>query len=422
MATPSSLLSEDQLQCFICLDVFTEPVTTSCGHNFCKACISRYWDSAGLCQCPMCNEKFNRRPELHINTTLREVVENLKIKNIVQNESLAIPGEVSCEVCTGRKFKMIQERLQKVQEIKHSVELSKKDTRREISDSVQVFTDLVRSIERSQTELIEVIEEKQKATERRAEWLIKELEQEITDFPTLCTPPHTQDWSEISVHSNLCVGTLMRAVFQLDETLNKEMEKLPEVKLKRMKRMQQYEVNITLDPDTAHPELILSEDGKQVRHGETQRNLPDNPERFERVVNVLGKDGFSSGRFYYEVTVKGKIEWDLGVANESINRKGPITLSPKNGYWAVWLRNGNEYKALGDPRVLLSLKEKPQKVGVFVDFEEGQVSFYDVEARSHIYSFTGCTFTEKLYPYFSPCFNDGVNSAPLIISPVNNTD
>ena len=108
MATPSSLLSEDQLQCFICLDVFTEPVTTSCGHNFCKACISRYWDSAGFCQCPMCNEKFNRRPELHINTTLREVVENLKIKSIVQNESLAIPGEVSCEVCTGRKFKALK--------------------------------------------------------------------------------------------------------------------------------------------------------------------------------------------------------------------------------------------------------------------------------------------------------------------------
>ena len=165
----------------------------------------------------------------------------------------------------------------------------------------------------------------------------------------------------------------MRAVFQLDETRNKEMGKLPEVKLKRMKRMQQYEVNITLDPDTAHPELILSEDGKQVRHGETQINLPDNPDRFERVVNVLGKDGFSSGRFYYEVTVKGKIEWDLGVARESINRKGKIMLKPQNGYWTMVPRNGNEYKANAGHPVTLSLRKKPQKVGVFVDYEEGQV-------------------------------------------------
>uniref|UniRef100_A0A4W5NPS5 B30.2/SPRY domain-containing protein n=1 Tax=Hucho hucho TaxID=62062 RepID=A0A4W5NPS5_9TELE len=394
MATSSSLLSEDKLLCFICLDVFTEPVTTSCGHNFCKACISKYWDST--CVCQFCTETDHKAPNT---VPLEEECGERKVKL----------GKTEAEM-----QQMIQERLQKVKEIKHSVELSKKDARREISDSVQVFTDLVRSIERSQGELIEVIEEKQKAAEQaiielkgRSTELEQLLHTEdhlhlIQSFPSLCTPPHTQDWSEISVHSDLCVGTLMRAVFQLDETLNKEMEKLPEVKLKRMKRMQQYEVDITLDPDTAHPELILSEDEKQVRHGDTQINLPDNPERFERVVNVLGKDGFSSGRFYYEVTVKGKIEWDLGVASESINRKGPITLSPKNGYWAV---------------------EKPQKVGVFVDYEEGQVSFYDVEARSHIYSFTGCTFTEKLYPYFSPCFNDGVkNSAPLIISPVNYTD
>ncbi|XP_029597734.1 E3 ubiquitin-protein ligase TRIM39-like isoform X3 [Salmo trutta] len=335
---------------------------------------------------------------------------------------------------------MIQERLKKVQEIKHSVDLCKREAEREISDSVRVFTDLVRSIERSQAELIEVIEEKQKAAERQAEGIIKELEQEITELqrrsteleqlshtedhlhllhscPSLCTPPHTKDWSEISVHSDMCVGTVRRAVSQLEETLNKEMEKLPEVKLKRIL---QYAVDVTLDPDTAHPNVILSEDGKQVRHGDTRTNRPNTPKRSDKSVNVLGKEGFSSGRFYYEVTVKGKTKWELGVARESINRKGKITLSPEDGYWTVWLRNGEQYKALSSPSVLLFLREKPQKVGVFVDYEEGQVSFYDVETRSHIYSFTGCTFTEKLYPYFNPCLNDGgENSAPLIISPVN---
>ncbi len=84
------------------------------------------------------------------------------------------------------------------------------------------------------------------------------------------------------------------------------------------------------------------------------------------------------------------------------------------------LRNGDEYKACAGPLVSLSLRVKPQRVGVFVDYEEGLVSFYDVESCSHIYSLTAQSFTKKMYPLFSPCPNDGgKNSSPLIITPVN---
>uniref|UniRef100_A0A674F287 Bloodthirsty-related gene family, member 2 n=1 Tax=Salmo trutta TaxID=8032 RepID=A0A674F287_SALTR len=478
MASSSSLLSEEQFLCSICLDVFTEPVSIPCGHNFCKACISGYWDTSDLCQCPMCKEKFYRRPELRINTFISEMVaqfrKSVQVKATSSLEQCpAQPLDIPCDFCTGMKLKALKSCLvcltsygethlephqrvaalkrraklgkteAEVQEIKHSVDLSKREAEREISDSVQVFTDLVRSIERSQAELIEVIEEKQKAAERQAEGIIKELEQEITELqrrsteleqlshtedhlhllqscPSLCTPPPTKDCSEISVHSDLCVGTVRRAVSQVEETILSEVKKLCDAELKRI---QQYDVDVTLDPDTAHPKLIMSEDGKQVKHGNAKQHLPDKPVRFSTCLCILGKEGFSSGRFYYEVTVKGKTNWDLGVARESITRKGPIQLKPTNGYWTVWLGNGEQYKALSCPSVLLSLREKPQKVGVFVDYEEGQVSFYDVEARSHIYSFTGCTFTEKLYPYFSPNVIDGgKNSALLIISPVNHKE
>ncbi len=179
-------------------------------------------------------------------------------------------------------------------------------------------------------------------------------------------------------------------------------------------------MDVTLDPDTAHPKLILSDDGKQVRHGDIRQKLPDTPERFDACPCVLGKEGFSSGRCYFEVQVKGKTEWTLGVVRESINRKGTITVRPSDGYWTVWLRNGDEYKACDDPRVSLSLRVKPQRVGVFVDYEEGLVSFYDVESSSHIYSFTAQSFTEKLFPCFDPSLNyGGKNSSPLIITPVN---
>ncbi|KAL2079482.1 hypothetical protein ACEWY4_025226 [Coilia grayii] len=176
-------------------------------------------------------------------------------------------------------------------------------------------------------------------------------------------------------------------------------------------------VNVTLDPDTANPHLILSADGKQVKHGDTRQNVPDTPKRFNYFANVLGKEGFSSGKFYYEVQVKGKIRWILGVAKESIQRKGSTGTSPKNAYWAIMLEDGT-YEARAVPSVPLSLKGKPQRVGVFVDYDAGLVSFYDADCWHHIYSFTNVSFPEKIYPFFCTWGND--NSAPLIISPVYN--
>ncbi|XP_041714057.2 E3 ubiquitin-protein ligase TRIM39-like [Coregonus clupeaformis] len=375
---------------------------------------------------------------------------------------------------------MIQERMQKGWEIKHSVELSKRDAEREIADSMQVFTDLVHFIERSQAELIEVVEEKQKAAEKRAEGFIKELEQEINELlrrstelkqlshtedhlhllqssPSLCTPPNAKNWSDISIHTELVnVRRVLRnsvseleektrkAFSELMEKCNKAMEKFPDNlkfpdKLKipdNLKSMKQYAVDVTLDPDTANPFLGLSADRKQVSVGQTWNVRPENPKRFVSRC-ILGKEGFSSGRFYYEVQMEGRICWELGVARESINRSIErqylgsrldlgLPLTPEGGFWTVGQKNmfmdtiSITHAANTSPSVTLTLK-KPQKMGVFVDYEEGQVSFYNVETRAHIFSFTGCNFTEKLYPFFDCGIHDD-NSQALIISAVSHTD
>ncbi|XP_063043687.1 E3 ubiquitin-protein ligase TRIM39-like [Engraulis encrasicolus] len=184
-----------------------------------------------------------------------------------------------------------------------------------------------------------------------------------------------------------------------------------------MKNIKQHAVDVTLDPDTANPHLILSADGKQVKIG-AWKNLPDTPKRFSHAASVLGREGFSSGKFYYEVQVKGKTKWDIGVARESINRKGDITLRPTYGYWTIGLIDGT-YKTQADTHVPLSLNGTLQTVGVFVDYDAGLVSFYDADCWDHIYSFTNVSFTENIYPFFSPDNNnDGRNSAPLIITPV----
>ncbi|XP_036407626.1 E3 ubiquitin-protein ligase TRIM39-like [Megalops cyprinoides] len=182
-------------------------------------------------------------------------------------------------------------------------------------------------------------------------------------------------------------------------------------------------VNVTLDPDTAASWLDLSADGKEVKYIEIPKRVPDHHKRFDHAVCVLAKEGYCFGKFYYEVQVGEKTDWTLGVAKESVNRKGKITLSPKNGYWTVGLWNGTEYRALTDPSVPLLLREKPRTVGVYVDYEGGQVSFYNVEARSHIYSFFGYFSSARIYPFFYPGFSKGgKNAAPLVISPVSHTD
>ncbi|NXH09757.1 TRI39 ligase, partial [Bucco capensis] len=156
---------------------------------------------------------------------------------------------------------------------------------------------------------------------------------------------------------------------------------------------------ILLDPDTAHPNLIVSEDRKSVRFSEVQpRDLPENPRRFTTYPCVLATQGITSGRHYWEVEVGDKTHWALGVCKDSISRKGgEITPFHETGYWRVRLWNGDKYAATTCPFTPLKVQVKPKRVGVFVDYEGGKVAFYNVTDRSHLYTFSD-TFTEKIWP------------------------
>uniref|UniRef100_A0A8C5CXE4 E3 ubiquitin-protein ligase TRIM39-like n=1 Tax=Gadus morhua TaxID=8049 RepID=A0A8C5CXE4_GADMO len=542
MASANTSGSEENFSCCICLDVFNSPVSTPCGHNFCRTCITKHWDEQVTFKCPLCNMAFNTRPDLRINTLLSELAAQFQTSIRVKDQLCVKPGEVPCDVCTGTQLKamksclvclmsfcqahlephlrvevlkkhrlvepmdrleermckkhnqplelfcqteqvcvcqfctetdhkshpvvplteeyevktaqlgkieaevqqMIQERLNNIQEIKDTVNRGKADADREIADGVHVLAALKRSIKKCQDDLKQMVKEKLKSTEKQAEDLIKELQQEIEDltnrssevkqlshtedhlhflqtFRSLKDPPPTRDWTTVEVRPPSYVGTLRRSLDQLEETLNMEMKKLRDDA--ELKRVQQYSVEVTLDPDTAHPRLILSEDWKQVHDGGVWKELPDNPKRFTKKIRVLTRQSFSSGRFYFEVQVKDKTAWSVGVARESIDRKDLITATPETGYWT--LSSYEDGLVFNDkPNVRLPLRAELQKVGVFVDYDEGLVSFYDVEARVHIYSATGCSFTEPLYPFLCPwpIDNEGLNSAPLIILPVNQTD
>ncbi|XP_059571006.1 butyrophilin subfamily 1 member A1, partial [Alligator mississippiensis] len=159
--------------------------------------------------------------------------------------------------------------------------------------------------------------------------------------------------------------------------------------------------DVTLDPDTAHPDLVLSEDGKSVRWTDTRQDLPDNPERFDTRRCVLGREGFTSGRHWWEVEVGEGRWWAVGVARESVRRKGWIRFSPKAGIWGVRCYWG-EYEALTAPDPTpLPLDRVPSRVGVYLDCTLGRVSFLDADTRALIFTFPPASFAGgRIRPWF----------------------
>ncbi|XP_032891402.1 zinc-binding protein A33-like [Amblyraja radiata] len=162
-----------------------------------------------------------------------------------------------------------------------------------------------------------------------------------------------------------------------------------------------HQVSVTLDVETAHAQLEVSEDRKRVKLTGTRRRLPDTGKRFTDMACVLGSEGFTSGRHYWEVEVAGTRRWGMGVTAESVERKGEITLSPETGVWSIW-RWDDEFFTLTSPQSPLPARPIPGRVGVYLSYESGTVSFYDADTKSHLHTFTWNKFTEKLYPFFGP--------------------
>lgn len=581
MASAKISVLEEQFLCSICLDVFTEPVSTPCGHNYCKDCIKSYWAINDISQCPMCKETFHGVPELRVNTEFRDMLEVFKRTFVACDDSgsPARPGEVPCDLCHGMKHKALKSCLvclasycsahlephhtvqafkwhklidpvatledrmckkhnkmieffcrkdqscvcvvclrddhvmhnavsleEEFKERKMKLNLMKKQVKQAVSEkcmmasriqnsvmqgrqeverikaeTVKAFNALLALIETRKIKMIELLEEKQKAAEQKAEALLRQLLLEIDEndqtsikleelskteddfrllqgLPSTSCPSNAKHCFSARVQPLLNLETVRSAVAKMEETLNEEMDNIiREVNLvdkeetfeeqmhtetgkvfnDELQIQKQYTVKVTLDPNTAHPSLILSGDRKQVMDGGRKQKVPDNPTRFDFFHFVLGNEGFSSGRFYYEVMLNGQTGWEVGVARESISKKGfDLSLSPENGCWTLGSYWGR-CQANASPPVILSLSKEPENIGVFVDYEGGLVSFYDLDTRALIYSFTGCTFTAsvpyrinlpapraytgtpaktRIYPLFRPSGEEG--SRPLQITPL----
>ncbi|ELK31285.1 E3 ubiquitin-protein ligase TRIM68 [Myotis davidii] len=351
----------EELACPICMAYLREPVSIDCGHSFCHSCLAGLWEVPGESQnwgytCPLCRtpvQPGNLRPNWQLANVVEKVCllglhPGMRLKGDVcelHGEQLKMfckeDGLITCETCSRSseheahsvvpmedvaweyKWKLHEalEHLRKEQEeawkleVGHSVPLPVPPRRVGIfldyeAQDISFYNEQVLELPAARTSL--------PGTEDRLSGAGPERDPE-----DVC---RSKSWS-----------------FQRPEPVSLELKtdcRVPGLR----EILKTYAADVRLDPDTAYSRLIVSEDRKCVRYGDTNQKLPDNPERFYRYNIVLGSQYISSGRHYWEVEVGDRSEWGLGVCKEDVDRKEVVYLSPNYGFW------DNPYKRIGSEK------------------------------------------------------------------------
>ncbi|XP_078497852.1 E3 ubiquitin-protein ligase TRIM39-like [Lissotriton helveticus] len=421
---------QEEATCSICLEYFSDPVMIiDCGHNFCRSCITQSWEGRdGNFPCPQCRQ-ISRRKKLRPNRQLGNMVEMLKQlhlppvrppeENLCEKHNqaqllfCAEDQTMMCWVCRESKEhkthsaspveEAAEEHKVKLQEwlrlLKKEEEYFLESKIKE-EEQCKTMRDTLRiekqKIESEFEKLQQLLKEKKQTLHERLEEMEKKITMvenaNITKLSNTITSLNALIM-EIEKKCEAPAWELLKDVKSTLSRCNNVMPQSPEV-------IKSYKVMVTLDPDTAHPELLLSEGGRRVRWTDTAETPPDTPKRFTLWPCVLGSEGFTSGRHYWEVQLLQEgVAWHVGVAAESLDRKEDFTWSPEGGVWAVLGFKG-QYKALTSPRTPLTPREKPLKLAVYLDYEGGRLSLYNADSMELLYSFPQAPFTQRLFPYF----------------------
>ncbi|XP_060002590.1 E3 ubiquitin-protein ligase TRIM58 [Lagenorhynchus albirostris] len=455
----------EEARCPVCLDFLQKPVSVDCGHSFCLRCISEFCeksDSAqsGLYACPQCRGPF-RLESFRPNRQLASLVDSVRQLGLGAGPSGARlcvrhgeelsrfceeDQEALCWVCDTTpehrshrttplqeaarcyqvKLQMAQEHVRKEMEEaltqeasvgrktiiwKEKVETQRQRFRLEFEKyrgllALEEQLQLRRLEEEERATLQKLRESKNRLVQQSR--ALKDLAEELEER---CQRPALGLLEGVG-------GALSRSksVTRLDlETIPMELKTMCRIPGMR-EMLRKFQVDIKLDPATAHPSLLLTADLRSVQDGELWRDVPNNPERFDTWPCILGLQNFSSGRHYWEVMVGERAEWGLGVCQDTVSRKGETTPSPENGVWAMWLLKGSEYMVLASPSVPLLHLERPRCIGIFLDYEAGEISFYNITHGSYIYTFNHL-FSGFLRPYFFIC-----DTTPLILPPMTEVE
>nr|XP_060615965.1 zinc finger protein RFP-like [Anolis sagrei ordinatus] len=438
----------EEATCPVCLDYFKDPVILDCGHNFCRACLTQTWEKLGNTQtsCPHCREIVSSQ-NLRTNQQLANIVEKVKILSL-QGLKKAQDKERGCEkhqeplkpFCTDDETpfckKCDKEHLDhrvillgtSAEDYKGDAEMEKiwflKDHKKHLLAQLEEKEYQIRRktndeelpsrenlILKMQEKLLQEDAEMEKITQNC--WFLKDKKKHLwTQMEEMehQTEKKRND-QELSSLENLILkmqDELLQAAKSLSQryfVLLIDCTSSPFASLcfpSSFSLSLSPTANVTLDPDTRNPCLILSEDQKSVRFGDKPQDLPDNPERFSDRMYVLGREGFTSGRHFWEVVVEGEGDWSVGVARKSVRRKGSVDPGPEEGIWDVgkW---GGEYCATSCPASSdFLLSKETKRVRVCLNCTSNQVAFYNADTGDQICLLSEVPFSgEPVLPFFS---------------------
>ncbi|XP_069838286.1 E3 ubiquitin/ISG15 ligase TRIM25-like [Dendropsophus ebraccatus] len=502
----------DELNCSICLSLYTDPVSLRCGHNFCRSCIVQVLDTqdgAGGYSCPDCRAEYLKRPALEKNRKLGNIVERFlstqpdmeetgifctycdspapAVRTCLQceasfcekhlsrhsksSEHTLVEPTVTLEerkcsthrevlkyycpvdnacICVScwvagdhkghdvelldvasekgkEKLRSVIEKLKsereeagrKVQKLKHHGREQEEKSSALTERVTGLFTDLRKKLDNVEKRILgEISRQKGEVSVsvcdlvRQVELHKEELTEKMNQLEGLCniTDPLTflqEDITSGDISDGSCdVISDVRDVQCLDEGIVSQMvhrglghfaDDLIDMKIKRQFSVMEKS-DILLDIDTASNNIIISQDLRSASYTATSQNRPDGPKRF-RFDQVFSSRSFSSGRHYWEVDVSQAEKWLIGAAGESLERK-LVDNESYIGYneksWAVYVNNS--FRACHNNIHKKLVSDSPVRVvGIYLDYEAGRLSFYQLsDSIRHLHTFT-TTFTEPLY-------------------------
>ncbi|XP_075034100.1 E3 ubiquitin/ISG15 ligase TRIM25-like [Mixophyes fleayi] len=505
----------DELNCSICLNIYTDPVTLRCGHNFCRVCINHVMDTqegSGVYTCPECRAEFQERPALQRNITLCNIAQRFLSAQPEQEVTgifctycitSTVPAVKSCLMCeaslcenhlrvhsrsaehvlsqpttslgnrkcsvhnkimeyfctedsncicvscrldgdhrghqvelldeaskkkkeqlrnalhtlttkreeTEQKVQSLQERKRVVPEkaagLTERVTALFKDIRRQLDDlEKRVLSDISRQEEQvslSISDLIQQLEIKKDKLSRKMSHIeemcnmsdpVTVLQVHISDTDDICdhwTEDKDRDGDDKKVRDDLDLDLILKNLHMgLSNIVTYE---------KRGIYLKEAS-SILLDVNTASNNLTLSDDLKLVSMSKTSQSLPTIPERFENY-QVLSTRSFSSEQHYWEVETSRTGSWIVGMAYTSIERKGDQSfIGYNNKSWGLRYCE-NQYSVRHNKKAIdIPYCNSCHKFRVSLDYENGQLSFYELsDPIRHVHTFTA-TFTEPLHAVF----------------------
>ncbi|XP_069509192.1 E3 ubiquitin-protein ligase TRIM39-like isoform X3 [Ambystoma mexicanum] len=360
MAGANFEVLKEEATCSICLEYINDPVTIDCGHNFCRSCITHCCRKNDV-KCPQCRQTSRR--SLQSNCQLRNIVEMLKQqeKNMCMRHKQ--PLQLFCEEDQQMLCLVCRESKDHKTHTVSPLTVAAHDYKLKLRESLLSL--------KKQKE--GVLETKQKAEQQH---------KTIMDVGNTLSR-----WTS---------GDLMKPT---EEIKRKENIFKPLIIPKLNHEVKKCKVLVSLDPDTAHPELLLLGRRTRVKLAYGTRCLPENPKRFTACRAVMGVKGFTFGRYYWEVRIDRSSGWSVGVAAESVSRKESFAWSPEWGVWAMWSYDGM-YGIHTIPETTLYPQSTVSKLGVYLDYGRRRLSLYNAETTEHLYTFSKATFSGPIFPFF----------------------